>query len=202
MKITKRWIDFGTEVEMEHTSSRKHARKIALDHLKESPNYYKDWHKKARAGTYGAVSSARRALSGPKEAILKKARANPRVKKFPKVMQARISAKIARLVSEGMDQQQAIAEAINMARAGRLGPRGGYHRVHKNPIEDRNLAPVLAFLMYLRNFPTWSENVPDRILTILIDEGLYTVDDGVTEKGEKFIEHACSETDDERGADD
>lgn len=31
----------GTKVEMEHTSNRKVARKIAQDHLRENPNYYK-----------------------------------------------------------------------------------------------------------------------------------------------------------------
>lgn len=31
----------GTEVELEHTRSRKIARRIAMDHLVEDPNYYK-----------------------------------------------------------------------------------------------------------------------------------------------------------------
>ena len=33
-------IEIGTEIELEHTKSRKEARKIALDHLKEFPDYY------------------------------------------------------------------------------------------------------------------------------------------------------------------
>lgn len=32
----------GTKVEMEHTNNPKIAEKIAIDHLKENPNYYKD----------------------------------------------------------------------------------------------------------------------------------------------------------------
>jgi hypothetical protein len=30
----------GTKVEMEHTKSKKLARKIAMDHLREHPHYY------------------------------------------------------------------------------------------------------------------------------------------------------------------
>jgi hypothetical protein len=36
MKIPKAWID----IEMEHTGSRKTARKIVLDHLAEFKDYY------------------------------------------------------------------------------------------------------------------------------------------------------------------
>jgi len=39
--VSKREIEFGTKVEMEHTPIKNFARKIALDHLKEDPNYYK-----------------------------------------------------------------------------------------------------------------------------------------------------------------
>ena len=38
--ITPKQIKIGTLVEMEHTNSKKVARKIALDHLKEHPRYY------------------------------------------------------------------------------------------------------------------------------------------------------------------
>ena len=34
-------LEIGTKVEMEHTKNIKHARKIALDHLNERPDYYK-----------------------------------------------------------------------------------------------------------------------------------------------------------------
>lgn len=78
-------------------------------------------------------------------------------------------------------------------------PKKKSHRMRKNPVKDKDLAPTIAFLLYLRNFPTWSENVPDRILDILIEEGLYDVDEGVTKKGEEFIQKMCIETDDERG---
>jgi hypothetical protein len=43
-KVPRRVIDkeleMGIEVEMEHTSDPKVAREIALDHLKERPDYY------------------------------------------------------------------------------------------------------------------------------------------------------------------
>ena len=120
-------------------------------------------------------------------------------KNLSKKMRPAVSQKIRKLMREGYNQKQAVAIALNMARKHKLGPRGGYK---KNPIQDRDLAPVIAFLLYLRNFPTWSENVPDRVLSILIDEGLYSIDDGVTEKGEKFIQDSCIETDDERSPDD
>ncbi|HEX7128340.1 MAG TPA: hypothetical protein VF406_21515 [Thermodesulfobacteriota bacterium] len=40
----------------------------------------------------------------------------------------RISNKVKRLVHEGKPQKQAVAIAYSMARAGKLGPRGGYRR--------------------------------------------------------------------------
>ena len=42
-----------------------------------------------------------------------------------------VSAKIRKLRAEGVKPKQAIAEALNMKRAGRLGPRGQYRRVKK-----------------------------------------------------------------------
>jgi hypothetical protein len=40
-----------------------------------------------------------------------------------------VSAKISKLVKkEGMPQKRAVATALNMSRAGRLGPKGGYRR--------------------------------------------------------------------------
>lgn len=41
VKITKQQIKNGTAEEMEHTSSKKEARKIAMDHLNERGDYYK-----------------------------------------------------------------------------------------------------------------------------------------------------------------
>ena len=41
VKIPKKEVLRGIKVEMEHTTSRRIARKIALDHLKESVLYYK-----------------------------------------------------------------------------------------------------------------------------------------------------------------
>jgi hypothetical protein len=38
--ISRTQIRMGTKHELEHTSSRKQARKIAMDHLKEHPRYY------------------------------------------------------------------------------------------------------------------------------------------------------------------
>jgi hypothetical protein len=40
MKISKSEIKAGTKHEMEHTKSKKVAKKIAMDHLKEHPLYY------------------------------------------------------------------------------------------------------------------------------------------------------------------
>jgi len=37
---SKKWIAVGTKVEMEHTTNRAMARKIALDHFKEFGNAY------------------------------------------------------------------------------------------------------------------------------------------------------------------
>jgi hypothetical protein len=39
-----------------------------------------------------------------------------------------VSAKISKLRGEGKSQKQAVATALAMKRAGRLGPRGGYKR--------------------------------------------------------------------------
>jgi hypothetical protein len=40
MKIKKADVARGTKHEMEHTKSKKLAKKIAMDHLKEHPLYY------------------------------------------------------------------------------------------------------------------------------------------------------------------
>lgn len=50
------------------------------------------------------------------------------VKKRKGGSQSRVSAKISKLVHEGVPQKQAVAEALSMERAGRLGPHGGYRR--------------------------------------------------------------------------
>jgi hypothetical protein len=39
MKINKTQLKMGTVIEMEHTKSRKRARKIAMDHLVEFPGF-------------------------------------------------------------------------------------------------------------------------------------------------------------------
>lgn len=39
-EIDRRQLAEGTDHEMEHTSSRKVARRIAIDHLIEIPDYY------------------------------------------------------------------------------------------------------------------------------------------------------------------
>jgi len=38
--VSYKELPIGIEVEMEHTSDKEEAKKIALDHLKEDPNYY------------------------------------------------------------------------------------------------------------------------------------------------------------------
>ena len=40
LNISEKEISDGTAIEMEHTNDPTEARKIALDHLKESPKYY------------------------------------------------------------------------------------------------------------------------------------------------------------------
>lgn len=47
-KYDSKQLNFGTSVEMEHTSDEKTARKIAMDHLDEDPDYYKDWNAKEK----------------------------------------------------------------------------------------------------------------------------------------------------------
>lgn len=39
-KKIKREIEIGTKIEMEHTNSKKIAKELAIDHIKEIPNYY------------------------------------------------------------------------------------------------------------------------------------------------------------------
>lgn len=46
----------------------------------------------------------------------------------PKAARAAVSAKIGKLVGEGKPHKQAVATALSMARAGRLGSKGGYRR--------------------------------------------------------------------------
>lgn len=43
----------------------------------------------------------------------------------------RVGKKIAHLEKEGVKPKQAVAEALNMERKGRLTSSGGYKRVHK-----------------------------------------------------------------------
>jgi hypothetical protein len=40
LKHSKSQLAIGIRIEMEHTKSRKIARKIATDHLNENPRYY------------------------------------------------------------------------------------------------------------------------------------------------------------------
>lgn len=46
----------------------------------------------------------------------------------PKAARSAVSAKISKLVGEGKPHKQAVATALSMARAGRLGSKGGYKR--------------------------------------------------------------------------
>lgn len=43
----------------------------------------------------------------------------------------RVSKKIAILRREGVPERQAVAEALSMERAGRIGPHGGYRRARR-----------------------------------------------------------------------
>lgn len=42
------WVEIGTKVELEHTKDRAKARKIALQHLAEDEDYYRDWKAKEK----------------------------------------------------------------------------------------------------------------------------------------------------------
>lgn len=60
---------------------------------------------------------------------LGEALARKRVSKaVQRAQRGRISAKISKLRGEGEPQKKAVAMALHMAEAGRLGPRGGYRR--------------------------------------------------------------------------
>lgn len=48
MKFDKRQLAVGTKVELEHTYSRSLARRIASQHLAESPDYYRELKKMER----------------------------------------------------------------------------------------------------------------------------------------------------------
>jgi len=61
-KISKKWLDFGAKVEMEHTKNYLKALKIASDHLQESPNYYKDWKRKEQILFQEKVNPMKRRL--------------------------------------------------------------------------------------------------------------------------------------------
>jgi hypothetical protein len=38
----KKWLEYGVKVEMEHTCDKKKAERVAMDHLEESPFYYRE----------------------------------------------------------------------------------------------------------------------------------------------------------------
>lgn len=44
----KKQLEAGIKVEMEHTGDKQKAREIAMDHLTEDPDYYKDWNNKEK----------------------------------------------------------------------------------------------------------------------------------------------------------
>jgi hypothetical protein len=46
--FNKRQLSIGTKVEMEHTNSKRIAQRIAMDHLTEYPDYYKELTKMER----------------------------------------------------------------------------------------------------------------------------------------------------------
>lgn len=43
--FNKKWLKFGTKVEMEHTTNPKLAQKISIAHLREHPLYYAELQK-------------------------------------------------------------------------------------------------------------------------------------------------------------
>lgn len=72
----------------------------------------------ARHGMVKALSAA----------LMKRGRRRKRRMRIPEAQRSRIPAKISKLRHEGVPQKQAVGMAHGMARAGRLGPKGGYRR--------------------------------------------------------------------------
>lgn len=73
---------------------------------------------------------AKHGFSTELASALVRSRSPQRVSKgVQRAQRSQISSKISKLRHEGKPQEQAVATALSMARAGRLGPRGGYRRV-------------------------------------------------------------------------
>ncbi len=66
----------------------------------------------------------------------------------------------------------------------------------KNPIADKDVQMCLSTLAYLKMYPHMSENIPERILDALESEKLWNVNNGVTKKGEEFLDN-CGASPDE-----
>lgn len=111
-------------------------------------------------------------------------RHNPKFKKLSRPAQVRVSKKIRKLMNEGYGQKMAAAIAYSMERKHKLGPRGGKKR---NPIEDKDIYECLAALAGMIVEPNRCEDVPEHILDALESEGMWSVDEGVTAKGKKFL---------------
>ena len=73
-------------------------------------------------------------------------------------------------------------------------PRSPYFK--RNPIADNDIQECLEALAYLSYHPHHSENYDEHIISALIDEKLYDVDRGVTEKGKAFLRDAGSDDSD------
>jgi len=92
---------------------------------------------------------------------------NPTYKKLSRELQMLVSKKIRKLMNEGYTVKQAAAMAISMARAGKLGPRGGYHKNPSFPVKwisNKNETIWRADLMDFRK---------TKIVVIYNDKGNY-----------------------------
>jgi hypothetical protein len=82
------WVEVGTKVETEHTKDRAKARKIALQHLAEDEDYYKDWKAKEKVlfrdkvsksddGLQDLVNSIRKSATAPTRQVQAPAASRP-----------------------------------------------------------------------------------------------------------------------------
>ena len=81
---------------------------------------------------------------------------------------SRVGHKISKLVREGYPHKQAIAIALSMDQAGRLGPLGGYRRVKKSRSRSRRRSRSrsrrAAFIKFKPVFePSWYKKRKCRI---------------------------------------
>lgn len=118
-------------------------------------------------------------------------------KKLSRPLQKKASMKIAKLIREGYEPDQAAAIAYQMARAHKIGPRGGRKRnpiFNLNPRQFGNLDPdlsILVTIMYLEVHPEKFSSIPWQLRDLLIEKKLFDQKDGrITEAGREILRKA------------